>query len=190
MRQCSRCKIIKDISEFRKRKNTYQSWCRDCERDYNSRYIKRRRNLNKTLGLCLVCLTNTVSRKNGKTCNACLKKKNNQLSNLYKRRPELKLLYSARARSKKHSIPFNISIDDISIPEVCPILGIKLEKGDSGYCSPGSPTIDRFIPELGYVKNNITVISHRANTIKSNATIEEIEKILAWMKLKLSEIGV
>ena len=41
-----------------------------------------------------------------------------------------------------------------------------------------SPSLDRIIPSLGYVKGNIRVISFRANTLKNNATLSELELIL------------
>jgi hypothetical protein len=39
---------------------------------------------------------------------------------------------------------------------------------------PDSPSLDRVIPELGYVQGNVIWVSHRANSIKQNATAEEI----------------
>lgn len=50
-------------------------------------------------------------------------------------------------------------------------------KRNVGKPEDNSPTLDRIIPELGYVKNNIIVISFRANRIKCNATIDELKKI-------------
>ncbi len=40
------------------------------------------------------------------------------------------------------------------------------------------------IPELGYVKTNVSVIAHRANVIKSDGSVEELRAILAWMEPK------
>jgi hypothetical protein len=37
--------------------------------------------------------------------------------------------------------------------------------------------LDRLIPELGYVKGNIAVVSTRANTLKRDATPEELMKV-------------
>ena len=47
-----------------------------------------------------------------------------------------------------------------------------------------SPSIDRLIPELGYIKGNVNVISLRANIIKNNATKDELIKIANWMESK------
>jgi hypothetical protein len=62
------------------------------------------------------------------------------------------------------------------------ILGIPLVMGDK-YAHDNSPSLDRIIPELGYVKGNIMVISHKANTIKSNANIEELEKVFCFIRI-------
>ena len=53
------------------------------------------------------------------------------------------------------------------------------ERGDRGnnIRNYDSPSLDKIIPSLGYVKDNIWVISYRANTIKNNCTFEEIEKL-------------
>ena len=48
----------------------------------------------------------------------------------------------------------------------------------SQQCNYGdSPSLDRIFPESGYTKGNVRVISWRANWIKNNSTIEEIEKL-------------
>lgn len=93
------------------------------------------------------------------------------------------LLNRARARARKKKVPFNLVLDDIVVPEFCPVLGMRLVFGD-GHSTPASPTVDRLKPGLGYVRGNIQVMSHRANTIKSNATAEEIEKVARWLKQK------
>jgi hypothetical protein len=111
-------------------------------------------------------------------CNDCQKiyKYESKLNN-----PNKFLCKDAKHRAKKKNIPFDITADDVIIPEVCPILGIPLKAGDKIVCNT-SPTIDRIKPELGYVKGNIQVLSYRANMLKSNATIEELEKVLEHLK--------
>jgi hypothetical protein len=94
----------------------------------------------------------------------------------------IKYLYeSAKVRSKKYDIVFDIEIGDIVVPDMCPVLGIPLINGD-GVCFDGSPTVDRIIPELGYTKNNIIVVSMKANRIKNNATLDELKKVFYFYK--------
>ncbi len=94
--------------------------------------------------------------------------------------PRKGMLQRTKARAKKRGIPFGLTSEDIVIPEFCPVLGILLSpnkiRGDN------SPSLDRIVTELGYVKGNVAVISWRANKIKSNATLEELEKIVKWLR--------
>lgn len=91
------------------------------------------------------------------------------------------MLEAAKARAKRKKIPFALDVTDITIPSHCPVLGIELKAGN-GFYTDSSPSLDRFKPELGYVKGNVNVISLRANKIKNDATIAEFEKILQYMK--------
>jgi len=97
----------------------------------------------------------------------------------YKKR----MLMSAKMRSKKKGLDFNLVIDDIIIPERCPILDIPLvvpiEKGKK---TKNTPSLDRIDNSKGYIKGNVAVISDRANQKKNNSTIEELEKILKYMR--------
>lgn len=80
----------------------------------------------------------------------------------------------------RRDIPFNLTLDDFRVPSLCPALGIPLKRG--GKSTDDSPTIDRNIPSKGYVKGNVTIISGLANRIKTNATLEQIEKVARWLK--------
>jgi hypothetical protein len=93
---------------------------------------------------------------------------------------------SAWARSREFGLSFNLRIEDIRIPEKCPALGIPLQRG-KGKWSPNSPSLDRLIPQLGYVKGNVRVISMRANGIKSNATVEEFCAVADWFKQEVEK---
>ena len=89
------------------------------------------------------------------------------------------MLARIKSRAKKLGIPFNITEEDINIPEVCPVLGVRLErqKGNGKHCNY-TPSLDRIVPALGYIKGNVRVISNRANLLKSNATLEELTLVL------------
>jgi hypothetical protein len=81
------------------------------------------------------------------------------------------LFDNARRRAKKKGLEFNIEVKDIYIPRRCPILKVPL------ICSTRySPSIDRVEPTKGYVKGNIAVISNLANSMKANATRQELLK--------------
>lgn len=90
--------------------------------------------------------------------------------------PRSALLSSARERAKQGGLPFDLDVVDLVIPVLCPALGIPLEVNTwkVGY---NSITLDKIVPELGYVRGNIVVVSHLANRIKSNATIAQLRAV-------------
>nr|DAV12594.1 MAG TPA: restriction endonuclease [Caudoviricetes sp.] len=92
-----------------------------------------------------------------------------------------RLLKNAKVRATALGLAFDLTLEDITLPEVCPVLGIEIVFG-RGQVQPGSPTVDRVVPEKGYVRGNVCVISHRANQIKSNGTIAEHEAVLRYMR--------
>ena len=94
---------------------------------------------------------------------------------------EKAMVRGAKSRSRDKGLPFDLTIEDLEVPEKCPILGLELKVGGDS-SRDISPSLDRIVPELGYVKGNIRVISLRANRLKSDASIEELEAILKYMK--------
>ena len=109
-----------------------------------------------------------------------LEGRNTYMRKFWGTNPEKALWYSAKGRANRAGIVFLISLSDILIPDVCPILGIPLARG-SGKVHDNSPSLDRVIPELGYVPGNIGVISYQANRYKSNMTIEQIRKLYQYV---------
>ena len=96
-----------------------------------------------------------------------------------------------RDKAKNKGINFNIDSKYLSKiwPEdgKCPALKIKMKKGQSnGGGSYNSPSIDRIIPDLGYIKGNVHWISKRANQIMSDATADQIIQVGAYLK-KITE---
>lgn len=95
------------------------------------------------------------------------------------------MVLEAKRRSKKRGWDFDLEESDVVIPEVCPVLGIPLFRGYAeGKRTPGpnSPSLDRVNPTLGYVKGNVRVISWKANRIKTDATAQELELVLAYVR--------
>lgn len=87
------------------------------------------------------------------------------------------MLAGAQARAKAKGLPFAITLEDFTIPEVCPALGVEILLGGNMSERDQAPSLDRVMPALGYVPGNVIVISNRANRIKNNATIPELQRI-------------
>lgn len=93
-----------------------------------------------------------------------------------------KILRDVKYRCKKKGIPFDLTLEDLDIPDLCPVLGTEINYlGGRGLCIC-SPTIDRLIPDMGYVKENCRIVSYRANRIKSDATITELYAVIEYIR--------
>ncbi len=95
--------------------------------------------------------------------------------------PRATMIRRSRHRAKRMNVPFNLTVDDIVIPDMCPVLGIPLFF-TVGSVQHNTPSIDRIDNTGGYTVGNIRVISTRANKLKNNATVTELELILEDLK--------
>ena len=93
------------------------------------------------------------------------------------------MMRDARRRAKDKKLPLDIDLDYVRsiVTNICPIFGTPLDWscGRSDIPSPvaNSPSLDRIDPSKGYIKNNVWIISHRANQIKSDASHEELKLV-------------
>lgn len=90
----------------------------------------------------------------------------------------------ARERAAKAGVPYGLDKDFIKsiTPDVYPVFGTPFIFIGSKSMRPESPTIDRLFPERGYVKDNVVIISMKANAIKSSATADEIQRVADWLR--------
>lgn len=88
-------------------------------------------------------------------------------------KPETYLLKQARQRAKDKGLEFTLTLEDIKIPLVCPIMNEPLQYVKGAY-SDYSPSIDRIDSSKGYTKDNIQIISSIANRMKWNSTNEQL----------------
>ena len=104
-------------------------------------------------------------------CKACMKLKSIKfrIDN-----PIQQMLSTTKSSAKKRGLIFELTLEDIVIPDVCPYLGIKLEVTPGTGLQPNTPSIDRIDISKGYTKDNIMIISHKANRLKGELTIEEL----------------
>jgi hypothetical protein len=97
----------------------------------------------------------------------------------------------AKERAAKAGLPFNISVEEIIEligDGVCPVLGIPYTL-TSRKVTDASANLDRFKAELGYTKENCAVISKLANSIKTNATTDQVLRVWIWMKKRLDNVS-
>ena len=96
--------------------------------------------------------------------------------------PRAYLLRNAVKRARAKNRECSITVDDITIPTHCPILGLELVTFANNGPLPNSMSLDRIDNDLGYVPGNVIVVSYRANTLKKDATVEELEAIVNFYK--------
>lgn len=186
---CIKCKVGKTNNHFSKRHNSksgYSTICKTCESLYQKKHY-----------------SNDDQKKKRQEYGKSYYQRNKEIVlqkvKEYREKPEIKdkrskrikqdsllnpgkyLWKHAKRRAKEKNLPFSIKIEDIIVPEYCPVLGIKLIQGE-GKVHDGSPTLDKVIPELGYIPGNVVVMSKRANTLKSNGTLEEHKQLVKWME--------
>jgi hypothetical protein len=89
------------------------------------------------------------------------------------------LVKNARSRSKKLGIPFDIDVEDLTLPSHCEILGIPIILNSPD--KQNSPSLDRIVPALGYVRGNVRVISTRGNILKNGHTLETLELVRSYI---------
>lgn len=149
-----------------------KNFCKKCLKQASQKQ-KEKREKSIINGLCITCAKNKSTRSH--RCEYCFTK--------YQRDLPLatKLFRNARSRAKKSNIEFSILESDIIVPEFCPILHIKLQENIIS-SKANSYSIDRIDSSKGYIKGNIHVISHRANQLKSDGTVRELELLLEYLK--------
>jgi len=179
---CGETKPYEQIVNQAKSKDGKGSYCRDCARAKAKKW--REDNLDKKNAYRKQYMAERPGLE--KKWRQAWRAKNRDRAielqrNFAAKNPERTLYYEAKKRAKRRGTPFTIVWQDIKIPETCPVLGIKLERG-VGRLSDASPTVDAIIPSKGYTPDNIAVISHRANRIKTDATLEEIGMVYGWLK--------
>lgn len=179
MKTCHQCN--NDISQKRKK----SKFCSlSCSAKYNRLQVLQKNipEKHKKCGKCLKIKMFTEFRKNKNSafgysyfCREC------DSQRIYSRDKRKILFNAAKKRAKDSNLDFNLDLDDILLPKYCPVLGIELKFNNIQACD-NSYSIDRIDSSKGYIKNNIQIISFKANTIKNNASFADIEKLYFFMK--------
>lgn len=92
------------------------------------------------------------------------------------------LLSSARSRSRVTGLPFDLEFSDLIVPTHCPVFGFEMTHSTGHGRTDTSYSIDRLDNAKGYVKGNVAVISWLANRLKNDATLDQLESVVSWMR--------
>jgi hypothetical protein len=95
------------------------------------------------------------------------------------------MVEGARNRAVGRGVPFKLNETDIAIPSMCPVYGVPLALPGDGPRTVYTATLDRLVPELGYVRGNVRVISWAANMDKRDLTLEKIDRIATYLRREL-----
>jgi hypothetical protein len=162
---CNRCKQYLPFSLFNTnnaRKDKLSSHCKECDRISQERI--RKKNYQQRLKQD--------------------RKYREQKKKSFDQRLQA-LLNSSKQRATLKKLEHDITLQDVKelypIDGCCPVFGFKLEFGNAGF-REHSPSIDRIDSSKGYTKDNIQILSWKANRIKGYATVEDLEAVLAYLK--------
>lgn len=93
---------------------------------------------------------------------------------------DIRELYNRlKSSAKRRGIPFDLTpsqLNELTFPITCPVLGIRLVF-HTGASEDNSVSFDRIDSSKGYTIDNIVVVSNRANKLKSDATVEELQML-------------
>jgi hypothetical protein len=162
-KKCCTCKKVKSLRSFGKNKSIADGFSRKCKRCESS--SKRKAYLRPVTALHAICATCKVSKREiefskganttglDSSCMTCQSRR--------------KRIYAA----KKEGIEIDVEyVMSLKYPDTCPILGTKFlseREGDKNL----SPSFDRIDPT-----------SNRANTLKNNASLDELKKLIAFLE--------
>lgn len=158
MKKCPKCGMIKFETEFYHHKSTKDGLtvqCKQCMTEYR----KSKRSHYRDYMAQRRLTDNDVIRET---------RRRSAYSH-----PEMRMLNGARRRAKDKGLEFNITIEDIVIPELCPLLNVPFVNG-IGKDYEYTPSLDRIDPNKGYIKGNVWVITKKANSMKNSATKQEL----------------
>ena len=156
---CRVCKQVFDFSFFSKdsrRPNGFRSACKACSAKEFQRYRSSPAYVERL-----------AQQKRART----QEKKENPVA-----RWAAMAIGNARKRAKENGLEFSISKEWLvaHAPKTCPLLEIALDYGATASV-PASASIDRVDSAGGYTPTNCKIISFKANRIKTNATVAELQ---------------
>lgn len=191
-KSCSRCKLDLDLSFFGKNKTKHdglQCYCKSCSREILAAHYEKHGGRHINPETAKIYRARTYLRNKDKILEKTKEWAENNKDKVSKYKKKwsdnnylLRKLRQAEKRAKDKGLNFNLTMEDLVLTEKCPILGIPLlQVKDDNYNLRNAPSLDKIIPHLGYVKGNVQIISNKANTMKNDASIDELLLFAEWV---------
>lgn len=158
MKRCSKCRELKDESEFYHHKSTKDGLTPQCKQCMSEYRATKRAHYKEYMAMRRATDNEVIKETRRKSARS---------------HPEWRMYVAAKRRATEKGLDFNIEPSDIVIPERCPLLNVPFINGTKGNYE-FTPSLDRIDPTKGYIKGNIWVITKKANSMKNSATKEEL----------------
>jgi hypothetical protein len=173
MKNCSTCQRLKPLAEFSRNRSTHdglQGCCKQCNAKWNADHKEEQRayhaEYRRRNKRALARYARTTERK-----------AQNRRRRTSPRGRIQNVLRETKHRARTLGIAFDLTVDDITIPTHCPVFGIPIAFDKA---REYVPSIDRVDRTKGYTKDNIAIMSMRANRLKSDATLDELKRLVAF----------
>lgn len=112
----------------------------------------------------------------------------------YERKPHAVRMAVIRKRCRTNNIACDIDeafLEKIAVTH-CPVLGIELNyrAAHKQAFSDSTAHLDRFDPNLGYIRGNVAFISGRANLLKRDGRLDEFEQLVCYLQgFSVAQVG-
>ena len=110
-----------------------------------------------------------------------------------RKRPFSKVVRNAKSRALKVDVPFELTEQYLESiwTGVCPVFQVRMDlpsHRESHKRTPATPSLDRLVPDKGYVPGNVLWISLRANQMKNDGTSDDLFRVAEWLQQTEEEI--
>lgn len=191
MKVCQRCYNCQDETCFvkdKRRKDGLYPHCKTCAKEYYAQ--TRERHLAQKKEYASRPEVYEREKEQRKIWYQKNKERLHEQRKEYYNSPENRaklMFFKSRERAHIEGWEFTITVNDIVIPDTCPYLDIALTHDLGRGQLETNSSLDRIDSTKGYIPGNVQVISRLANTMKSNATVDQLV-IFATNVLKHHEI--
>lgn len=177
MKRCDKCKIYKEETEFDKGKRKLFYRCKKCRELAKKERIEKDRLAGKKY-------RNTEHYK--EVYKLYTKKNEDKLKQRGKdrrlNRPEYFLFAAAKKRSREFNMECSITEQDVKLlldtTDECPLRKVKFERGENKRAVDNSISLDRIDSTKGYTKDNIQLLSYKANVVKNDVDFNTFKLIV------------